>query len=126
MGFHIIIEHKFLPKLPFDPDEDKNIYRFCRAFAKYFFDNVTELVDLKIYDSRRVCKIPYSLALFKDMILVCKPLTEKELLDFNLEIVQPENICLNKDFTEQQTFNKSDVSDNQVRKFIEDKKIKWL
>ena len=73
-GFHIVVPGKFLPKKSFDPKDKDNIYIYCKKIAKYFFDNMTELVDTSIYDSRRICKIPFTLAHYKRHSYVCLPI----------------------------------------------------
>ncbi|GAH36612.1 unnamed protein product, partial [marine sediment metagenome] len=60
-GFHIIIPHKYFKFNKFDPHDENNIYKSYYIIAKYILDEFSEMVDLSIYDSRRVCKIAYSL-----------------------------------------------------------------
>ncbi len=82
MGFHFIIPYKYLPQdLSFNPDDDINIYRFLHDLTKKIHDQYSEMIDLKIYDSRRVCKIPYSLALYPDDALICHPFYSDEGFD---------------------------------------------
>lgn len=76
LGFHFIFPYKFTFKdsnLSFNRKDDNNIYRFYRAMAKKFYDKFSELIDLSIYDSRRICKLPYSLSLYKKRTYVCYP-----------------------------------------------------
>ena len=93
MGFHIIIPSKYFNKKIYDPSEKINIYTQHAKIAKYLHDKFGELIDLLIYDSRRVIKIPYSLAIYEDKILVCSPLfSRKEIVDLRLKDYTPETI----------------------------------
>ena len=63
-GFHIIIPYEYFKnyKYSFNPKEPNNIYKQFHKIAKYFYDMYSEMVDLGIYDSKRLCKIPYTLS----------------------------------------------------------------
>jgi len=77
MGFHIIIPHKYLPQNKgFIPKSKNSIYKFCQNIALELQKAYSEIIDIKIYDSRRVCKIPYSLSLYENNIYVCVPFKE--------------------------------------------------
>lgn len=65
-GFHIVIPYEFMPQLPLDPKADGNIYRLCSRIARYLYADYSELIDYKIYDSRRLCKLPYSMSAYPD------------------------------------------------------------
>lgn len=86
-GFHILIDGKefnFLNK-NYDPYDNKNnIYSFHRELALKFFNKFSEMIDMKIYDSRRVLKIRYSLAIYKDSVQMCRPLlTNEDIYSFD-------------------------------------------
>lgn len=120
-GFHIKVNEMQMPKLSPFPDKPNNMYNQCFKIAQYFHDNHTEMVDLVIYDSMRLCKLPFSLALFKELPLVVTPLDDKMLNNFSLDMVTPENILLNYDFKTPKTFNNTCVSIDYMSKFIKDK-----
>jgi hypothetical protein len=87
-GFHLFIPTKFTD---FDPMRENNIYRQCNKIAKFFYDNFTEFVDYTIYDSRRLHKALWSLAVYPDRIHVCLPITTKtEIEEFNWDYFRPE------------------------------------
>lgn len=67
-GFHFIIPHRFLPQdLSMNPYYNgDNLYKYCARIAKFFYNDFSDLVDVNIYDSRRICKIPYSLSCYPD------------------------------------------------------------
>jgi hypothetical protein len=69
-GFHIVVPYEYLSDelkaCSFDPYNDNNIYSKLKTIATYFYKEYSELVDLSIYDSRRVIKVPYSLAVYPD------------------------------------------------------------
>jgi hypothetical protein len=90
-GFHLIIPHNYFSlfnvnyTIMFNLKEEKNVYQLYSKIAKKLSDRFSEMIDLKIYDSRRVCKIPFSLALYKERIYVCYPFTTiEEFDDFRL------------------------------------------
>lgn len=66
-GFHIVVPYKHFKdlNLSFDPNQDNNIYNHYLGLARYLFDNISELIDLSVYDSRRIIKLPYSLVFYK-------------------------------------------------------------
>jgi len=84
-GFHIVIPGQYFPRnTSFDPKDANNIYKMQIKIAKHLYEHRTELIDLSIYDSRRIAKIPYSLAVYKDDIFVCHPFNSiEELRAFN-------------------------------------------
>lgn len=91
-GFHFITPSSYLPSKSFNPLEEDNIYKWCRKFAVNLYDNFSEMVDINIYDSRRVCKIPYSLSFYKNDCFVCAPFnSEEEFNNFEYEDYRPEN-----------------------------------
>jgi len=84
MGYHVIIPYRCFAHLPvnFDPDDFKNsVYSLHNAITKWLHDNITELVDTDLHDSRRVTKIPYSLAVYHDGIYVCWPFKTRQEFD---------------------------------------------
>jgi len=82
-GFHFIIPKKFFPDYSYDPNDENNIYKMYQKIAKYLYDEFSEMVDVDIYDSRRVLKIPYTLALYPDdyNCYICFPLHTRAGLD---------------------------------------------
>lgn len=82
-GFHFIIPYKYFAhlNLSFNPNDEKNIYRYMSKIGEYLHDNVSELIDLSVYDSRRVAKIPYSLSLYPDKTFICQPIHDLEKFD---------------------------------------------
>ncbi len=86
-GFHFVIPYRFLPQsLSFNPKDENNIYNFCRRFAIALNKQCSEMVDVGIYDHRRVCKLPYSIAMYENENYLCLPfLTDLEFQDFKLE-----------------------------------------
>jgi hypothetical protein len=86
MGFHIKIPYEFFAWTgwSFNPDAKDNIYKKYKEIAKIFHDKFGELIDLSIYDPRRVIKVPYSLAYYdRDNIFVCSPIGREDIYIFN-------------------------------------------
>lgn len=92
MGFHFVIPRGKL-KYSFNHTDDNNIYKLYKTIVLYLHDEISELVDLTIYDSKRLIKAPYSLAVYENNeTYVCLPfLTTEELKAFKLADFKPEN-----------------------------------
>jgi len=87
-GFHIIIPYIYfsLSNNKFNPNDKHNIYNLYFNTARKIYNKFSEMIDLKIYDSRRLCKIPFSLSIYKDNIYVCYPFSElDDFYNFKLE-----------------------------------------
>lgn len=98
-GYHFIIPYKYLPQgLSFNPFEgNDNIYKYCARLGKFFYEDFSEMVDHKIYDSRRICKIPYSLSIYPkdDTAMLCFPLINDEqirMLNNNYGLLDYQNL----------------------------------
>ena len=84
MGFHIVIPYKYFQHLglSFEIGEGHNsIYSYYRQLSEKLSREFTEQIDKKIYDSRRVLKIPFTLALYKDNIQLCKPFYSRDEIE---------------------------------------------
>ena len=96
MGYHIIIPYRYLPKLSMNPADDVNIYKYLTRILKSLSSNFSEFVDTGICDSRRVTKIPYSLACYntKELLFdayMCFPFLDSEsFLKFKYDDAEPE------------------------------------
>jgi len=92
MGFHFVVPYEFCPQdLPLNPYAATNIYKLYSAIASYLFDKYSELIDKTIYDSRRLIKCPYTLAVYGHRTYVSVPfLNRSELLNFNLDDYVPD------------------------------------
>lgn len=68
MGFHVIIPHEFFKPLErhFNPHTKGNIYELYSRIAKKLNSRFSKYIDTGIYDSRRVCKIPYTLVFYEN------------------------------------------------------------
>ncbi len=94
MGFHFIIPYECFTKtkllLSFNPENENNIYNLYNQIAIKLHDIYSEMVDTGIYDSRRVTKIPYSLALYSNKNYLCYPFeSDDEFMDFQLYQMLP-------------------------------------
>lgn len=87
-GFHIIIDYDYFQYagLSFDPKSPISVYKYFQKLAKHFNERFTEMIDLNIYDSRRVLKLPYSLAIYEDNVQVCRPLlNNNDVMSFDYD-----------------------------------------
>ena len=93
MGFHFKIPYKYLPKdLSFNPKDDENIYKMLSECTDKLYDLISEMIDTSIYDSKRLCKIPFTLANYDDRIVVCSPINSIEQLNaFDVDNYKIEN-----------------------------------
>lgn len=91
MGFHvrIFMPDRKKPNLTFNPFMKPNYYTKLRAYVrlriptrahKRGYQQLYGKVDYRILDSRRVIKIPFSLALYKHDTFVVAPINNKEEL----------------------------------------------
>ena len=81
MGYHIIIPGEYMPDITFDPEAKNNYFDFLRELLVALRRKYSDFVDTGCHDPRRVCKIPYSLALYEDDNYVCYPLRTLRELD---------------------------------------------
>ena len=91
-GFHFIIDYDYFDNLnlSFDPKDEKNIYEFFMCIAMKLHSLFSEMIDVGIYDLRRVCKIPYSLALYDGKEYMCRPFeNEDDFNSFQLRYMHP-------------------------------------
>jgi len=88
LGFHIRIPHEYLPAFSLDPSSNLNIYEYVASMQKKLHKKY-DLVDCRINDSRRLCKIPYTLSVYADKTYsVCFPfVTIEEFERFNLDMI---------------------------------------
>lgn len=134
-GFHFIIPYYFfqddfnLHDINLNPNEAHNIYQTYTKIAKYLHDNFSSLIDWKIYDSRRVCKVPCSLSCYPKSedndelrIVMCFPFSSDEQFKIfennsrllNLEYINPQSFVGNSSFL----FNETGTLD-KLRKIVE-------
>lgn len=84
MGFHFVIPYRFFPLiLSLNPHDKTNIYSYMSKIGDMMHDDLSELVDLGVYDSRRVLKIPYSLAIYENETYLCQPINDFKKFDIN-------------------------------------------
>lgn len=89
-GFHFIVPYSvFGADISLNPDHPSNIYKWYKALAQELYDTCSELIDLNIYDSRRVVKLPYSLAFYPEGTFICTPINSLD--KFNKENYKYEN-----------------------------------
>ena len=99
-GFHIIVPYShFKDKgYSFTVGHPNSIYKRYKELATELYIKYSELIDLGIYEHRRITKIPYSIAIYGTELYVCMPITIEKLNNFNLSDYTPEEVmkCLEK------------------------------
>ena len=99
-GFHFIIPYDYFRflNLHFNPFEDGNIYSLFQKISKRLHDDISEMIDYSIYDSRRIMKLPYSYALYDEGAFLCCPLDTLEGFTIanykNIQIKELKNDCI--------------------------------
>lgn len=104
-GYHIVIkyeDYQTAREFSFNPNDERNIYREYAEYAKFLKQN-NSLVDISIYDHRRVIKLPFSVVCNQDEDYVCLPLINKEL----------------------EMLNKSDFKLKNCMHLLNDRKLNW-
>ena len=91
-GFHFLIPYKYFTSFNPDPYSEHSVYKYFYSIALKLHNTKTEMVDLRMYDSRRLIKLPYTLTFYKDVTYVCSPCN---LYDFKLDDYRPENFIKN-------------------------------
>ena len=96
-GWHFVTPYKYLPQYySMNPLDRNNIYSFLLKIARFFYNHHSQMVDLKIYDSRRVIKIPYTLAIYEDEDYICTPMASHKMFEeFKLDDYRAGNILIN-------------------------------
>lgn len=93
-GFHFILPYSMFKhfNLSFNPKDSKNIYDFYKSIAKDMKEMLSGRIDLKVFDSRRVYKVPFTLSIYDGVLTMCRPFqNEKDFDSFTLEKMMPEN-----------------------------------
>lgn len=85
-GFHFIVPYQYFTAFSLDPYSHRSVYKYLYSVALKLFNHKTEMVDLKVYDSRRLIKLPYSLTYYDHGIYVC---AECDLDNFNVKDYNP-------------------------------------
>jgi len=100
MGFHFVIPYGFFSHLglSFDPNHDANIYSYMRSISKGLNEVYSEMIDYTIYDSRRISKLPYSLSIYADRVMVCSPVDNPST--FRLDDYRLENFINPREYVE--------------------------
>lgn len=89
MGFHFVIPSKYFKNCGhwhFNPHKKGNIYSYMNQIAEKLHDDVSELIDMSVYDSRRVLKLPYSLAIYESETFICQPVND--LIEFDINAMK--------------------------------------
>jgi hypothetical protein len=99
-GYHIKVKYdKEVFGVEFDGFSEKmTVYKLMQGMAQKYYDEVSELVDLKIYDSRRIIKVPYSMVVYPysaetKKIYIALPINDIMMLD----TYSRDDYCLSKE-----------------------------
>ena len=115
MGFHFIIDHN-LKNYSYDMKEENNIYDLFREIAVVLHNNFSMLIDLVIYDPRRLIKVPFTATEYDNKLYVCTPITSsKELKLFKLDKYLFDNIKVDILDIEDHVFNPNGDIVNLIR-----------
>lgn len=93
-GFHFIVPYDCFSELglSFDPESENNIYEFYMDIAMGLHRRFSEMIDVGIYDLRRVVKIPFSIALYEGKEYLCRPFEDDDdFMNFRLKSMNPQH-----------------------------------
>lgn len=78
LGVHFVVPYEFFKNAGIDKSfvstDFDNIYKFYYRLAYFLQQNISEMVDATIYDSRRILKLYGSLAIYDEQIYLCNDL----------------------------------------------------
>lgn len=81
MGFHLVAPYRQFGAGCLDPDGETNIYQAMKERAQNLHDTCSEMIDVNIYDCRRVAKLPYTVAIYGRQDMVCAPVNDLDSFD---------------------------------------------
>lgn len=91
-GFHIVIPqqemmmHYKIKAESCEPFKAGNIWDEYTKVAENFSEKYSELIDTRLNDSKRIIKLPHSLAFYPDgKTFVCCPISLRDLTNFRLD-----------------------------------------
>jgi len=122
-GFHIIIPYEVFNHYgwSFNPFCDENIYQKYAMIAKKLFNTYSEFIDVGIYDSRRVVKMPYTIVNDpQESPVMCVPIMDFKgfvLKEFLCDNTNPVQVFANVDLT----YNLSGVC--YIDRFLKDLEV---
>lgn len=97
-GFHIVVPYYYFAPFnrSFEHGNKDSIYYMYSLISRKLNKEMSEMIDIKINDARRLCKLPYSLALYNNKMFVCMPLSMEKLKNFELYDYTPNEVlkCL--------------------------------
>lgn len=114
-GFHIVVPYSEFSFLGYKIDarnrkEGENLYSFLHDLTSRFNQLYGEMVDQSIYDSRRLCKLPFSAVAYEDGVFVAFPFSTSE--QFENFKVEDANVLNNPDVIyHTKVFNSDKTSD---------------
>lgn len=125
MGFHFIIPFQYFKDsgigISFNHSDDDSIYKSFMRIAMGLHNNYSELVDTTIYDSRRVVKMPFSIALYDGKEYLCKPFgSDDDFNGFVLKSMNPSHFLGHVRFMDDKLFN----PEGNVVKLLKELEIK--
>lgn len=118
-GFHFIIPAcYFKHDRSYDGYDQDSIYSVYRQIADSLSEEFSEFVDTSIYDMKRVLKVPYSLAQYKDSTYVCYPFNDHEDFEsFKLENMKPDHISKKLNTCKYRIFNELGSVDKLLSRY---------
>ena len=93
-GFHIIVPYRMFAwlNLHTNPWAEGSYFSFLTKMSEQIYNKLSELTDWTMPDSRRLTKIPYSIAFYPEAEYICLPfINANEFYRFNLEDMKPDN-----------------------------------
>ncbi|MGM0495429.1 MAG: hypothetical protein ACQERX_02080 [Bacillota bacterium] len=128
-GFHIVCDgRQFIPlnlNITEDLDDDKSIMNVYYKIAEYLHKEYSELIDLAVYDLRRVTKANYSLVHYMEELKIVLPFQNHEEFlecDYNTNNIKNVMTLLDddlKNINKRKNFKYNVNKESKVRELIE-------
>lgn len=97
-GFHFVVPYLAFPSsLSMNPNVEGNLYQYMTKILAYLNERVSVMVDWRIADARRICKVPYSIAVYPDdeVMTIAQPVRYLDSFSLNKVLVRSQESELN-------------------------------
>jgi hypothetical protein len=80
-----------------NPNVEGNLYQYMTKILAYLNERVSVMVDWRIADARRICKVPYSIAVYPDdeVMTIAQPIRDLDSFNLNKVLVRSQESELN-------------------------------
>lgn len=97
-GFHFVVPYSAFPSsMSMNPNVEGNLYQYMTKILAYLNERVSVMIDWRIADARRICKVPYSIAVYPDdeVMTIAQPVRDLDSFSLNKVLVRSQESELN-------------------------------